>query len=285
MIKLCAFADESANDLNGQIVALKRNGISYIEIRNVNGKNVGDLTDEEAISIKSQLHKNGIKVWSIGSAVGKIDINKNFEEYKKYVKRVCIVAKLLDCDKIRAFSFFNAYGEKEKVHRYLSEIADIAEKETITVCHENEKDIYGDKLNRVEEILNAHPNIKCVYDPANFLQVGENADDTLNALHSRTEYFHIKDVIAKTGELVPAGYGDGKIDELIKRIGNDDKVLSIEPHLAVFKGYADIDGTEMKNKFRFATNEEAFDAAVNALKALLAKCGYKKSDDNNYRSN
>ena len=95
---------------------------------------------------------------------------------------------------------------------------------------------------------------------------------------ARTEYFHIKDVIAKTGELVPAGYGDGKIEKLIGGLETRNVVLSIEPHLAVFKGYADIDGTEMKNKFQFKSNEEAFDAAVSALKKLLLKAGYREAD-------
>lgn len=278
MIKLCAFADESANDLQGQIHALKRNGITYLEIRNVNGKNVGELTDEEAILIREELNKNGVEVWSVGSAVGKIDIGCDFEKYKPYVRRVCKIAKLLGCDKVRMFSFFHAYDESEKVHIYLEEMLKIAKEEKISLCHENEKDIYGDKLCRVLEILNAHPDLKSVYDPANFLQVGENADDTLNALHARTEYFHIKDVIAKTGELVPAGYGDGKIEKLIGGLDARNVVLSIEPHLAVFKGYADIDGTEMKNKFQFKSNEEAFDAAVSALKKLLLKAGYREED-------
>ena len=126
MIKLCAFADESANDLQGQIHALKRNGIIYLEIRNVNGKNVGDLTDEEAIHIREELNKNGVEVWSVGSAVGKIDIGCDFEKYKPYVRRVCKIAKLLGCDKVRMFSFFHAYDESEKVHIYLEEMLKIA---------------------------------------------------------------------------------------------------------------------------------------------------------------
>ena len=39
-IKLCAFSDEANNSLDGQIAALKRNNIPYMEMRNVNGKNV-----------------------------------------------------------------------------------------------------------------------------------------------------------------------------------------------------------------------------------------------------
>ena len=107
-------------------------------------------------------------------------------------------------------------------------------------------------------------------------EVGENADTTLDALHARTDYFHIKDVIAESGTLVPAGCGDGKIDELIARIDpSDDKVMTLEPHLKVFEGFAEIDGTEMKNKYHFESNEAAFDAAVNALKGLLENAGYK----------
>ena len=34
----------------------------------------------------------------------------------------------------------------------------------------------------------------------------------------------------------------------------------------------------MKNKFRFKSNEEAFDAAVSALKKLLLKAGYREED-------
>ena len=42
--RLSAFADESSNSFAGQIDALKRNGLSFLEIRNLDGKNVTDLT-------------------------------------------------------------------------------------------------------------------------------------------------------------------------------------------------------------------------------------------------
>ena len=81
---------------------------------------------------------------------------------------------------------------------------------------------------------------------------------------AKTDYFHIKDVISSTQELVPAGFGDGKIDKLVDMIDKD-VVLTLEPHLAIFSGYANIDNTEMKNKFTFSSNQEAFDTAVNAF--------------------
>ena len=117
-----------------------------------------------------------------------------------------------------------------------------------------------------------------VYDPANYLQCGEDIDKCLSMTAGRANYFHIKDVVISTDELVPAGYGDGKIDKMIDLIDRD-TVLTLEPHLKVFDGYAEIDGEEMKNKFKFDTNEEAFDFAVKSLKELLAKRGYVEVDD------
>lgn len=278
MIKLCAFADESASSIEGQIEALKRNNIDYLELRSVDGKNVSKLTDEEALAIYDKLNASDVKVWSIGSPLGKVDIECDFEEYKNTARRICKIAKIFHTDRIRMFSFFHAYEKSEKVHKYLKEFTDIAKEENVTMYHENEKDIYGDVLKRVVEILDRNSALHSVYDPANYIQTGEYADDTLNALVDRTDYFHIKDVIRSTGELVPAGYGDGKIDKLIEMIGKRDVVLSVEPHLAIFKGFAQIDKTEMKNKFTFSSNEEAFDAAVNSLKKVLNEAGYKEEN-------
>ena len=39
VIRLCAFADEEDESLDGQIAALKRNGIEYLELRSVVGHN------------------------------------------------------------------------------------------------------------------------------------------------------------------------------------------------------------------------------------------------------
>lgn len=276
MIILSAFSDEADNRLEGQIAALQRNGLRYTELRNLDGKNVADLTEEEAAAVKEKLAKAGISVWSVGSPLGKVDISCDFAAYKEKVRHVCRIAKILGAERIRMFSFFHAYGEKEKVFAYLREMVQIATEEGVKLCHENEKDIYGDTVERVLEVLENVEGLYSVYDPANFLQCGEAAETSLAALHGKAEYFHIKDVIVETEELVPAGCGDGKIDELIARIDGD-KVLSIEPHLAVFEGYAQIDGTEMKNKFHFTDNGEAFDAAIAAIKGLLVQAGYKET--------
>ncbi len=277
MIKLCAFSDEASGSLEGQIAALRRNGISYMEIRNVDGKNIKDITLERAGEIKKILDENQIKVWSIGSPIGKVDIDTDIDEYMQVVCHILEIAKILECDRIRMFSFFKAYDKSEKVMEYLKKMVEKAALYNIKLCHENEKDIYGDTAERNLQILENVPGLYYIYDPANFLQIGEDAKKTLSLLADKAEYFHIKDVISKTGQLVPAGEGDGRISELIESIDSD-KVLTLEPHLTIFAGYAAIDSTEMKNKYTFESNDAAFDAAVVALKGLLAKAGYKETE-------
>lgn len=277
MIRLSAFSDEAGKELDAQIAALHRNGIRLTELRSVGKKNVKDLTLDEAREIAAKLSENGIALSALGSPMGKVDITVDFDEYLKDVRHMCELARIFGTDRIRMFSFRNSYDEREKVIGNLRRMVEVAKEYGVTLCHENEKKIYGDTVERVLDIKENVEGLLFVYDPANFLQCDEMPDKTLPALHGISTYFHIKDVIYETGELVPAGYGDGQIDRLVQMIEGD-TILTLEPHLMLFGSYKDIDGEEMKHRFRFDTNDEAFDAAVSALKKILVENGYREEN-------
>lgn len=282
MIRLCAFSDEYGSSLEDQIRGLQKNGIRLTEIRNVNGVNIGKMSEEMAKDCAAKLAEAGISVWSIGSPLGKVDIGEDFEEYKKLVHHVCRLANIFGAKRIRMFSFFNAYDVPELVVQRLKEMVDIGTQYGVDMCHENEKKVFGDVASRVEYLRDNVPGMKFVYDPANYLQCDQDCGEALDALLDSTEYFHIKDVVSATQEMVPAGYGDGRIDDMLCRIQGD-TVLTVEPHLAVFAGYSAIDDTEMKHRFRFDSNEAAFCAAVDALKSVLERCGYRCENGNYIR--
>ena len=62
MIKLCAFSDEASDSLEGQIAALLRNNIKFIELRSVGGMNVKDFTNEQAETYaKSRIYSGAIR--------------------------------------------------------------------------------------------------------------------------------------------------------------------------------------------------------------------------------
>ena len=275
-ITLSAFADEAAADLHGQIEALRRNNITKIELRNLGGVNIKDLSESDAEKAAAAFAAAGISVWSIGSPIGKSDIGADFAQVQRDLKHILRLCKIFHCDKIRVFSFYTtSYGEVEgEVLRRLRLLVKEAGEQGVTLYHENEKDIFGDVASRVETILDGVEGLKSIFDPANYLQVGESAEN-MARMRARADYFHIKDVIRATGELVPAGEGDGDIPAMIAELGRD-AVFTLEPHLSVFSGYAAIDRQEMKNKYQFSSNGEAFDAAAAALKKLFIAQGYRE---------
>ena len=278
-LKLCAFADEAASSINEQVSALKRNAISLVELRSIDGINISNISEEQAKRYADYFTQEGIEVWSIGSPLGKIKIDGDFEEHLELTNHIIKLAKIFGTDRVRMFSFFLTDNDlhRETVISRLNQMNDIAIQNGIQFYNENEKDLYCDLAKYSKDVLDNVKGIKSIFDPANYIQCGQDIKEAMDMLIDRTDYFHIKDAIMGSGEVVPAGFGDGKLDEMIKRIKTD-TILSIEPHLKVFSGLSEIDNHELKNKFAYKSNNDAFDAAVQAIKTLLINNGYSESN-------
>ena len=176
-IKISGFADEIAEDLNKQIEVIKKLGISYIKMRGVNGKPLVEYSLEEVQEIKKQLDRNGIRLSSIGSPIGKINITEDFDVHFELYKKTVEIAKIMETPYIRMFSFFIPSGEepeiyKNQVFERLKSFVDYAVQEDVILLHENEKEIYGDNAKRCLEIMEqfSGEHFKAVFDFANFVQ-------------------------------------------------------------------------------------------------------------------
>lgn len=274
---LSAFADEADCMLDGQIVALKENDIEFVELRCVNSKNVKDLTDDEAQEVRSRLDATGIRVWSMGSPFGKISATEDFTEHLEQFKHALELCRILGCERMRMFSFYYPKGENPEkyqdiVFERIGKMLDLAERAGITLCHENEKDIYGDTALRCLKLIRHFGGrLKFIFDPANFIQCGERPIENLLLLKPYISYIHIKDALLKNGAVVPSGCGDGNIREIIQELSSEggDMVLTVEPHLSVFKGLEDLQKDEVQHEYVYTSSREAFNAAVNAIKKIL----------------
>lgn len=279
MLKVYAFADEAGEALETQIAAMQRNGLLGLEARNIDGKNACDLPTGKLREVRKRLDDAGLAVFSMGSPIGKIDIEKDdFAAHLERYKRTIEAAHILGTDKIRLFSFFMPKGKdpalyKDEVIDRLGQFVEIAQSEGVSACHENEKGIFGDIADRCAQLLYALPALCAVFDPANFVQCGQDTWAAWELLHDRVRYMHIKDALWD-GSVVPAGKGDGNVKKIVSAYvaaGGTD--FTVEPHLKVFKGLADLEkkGDESKvgKAFVYATNDEAFDAACAAFRALV----------------
>jgi len=144
----------------------------------------------------------------------------------------------------------------------------------VIFCHENERAIFGNIPQRCRELCDAFGGrMKLVFDPANFIVDKIEVIGAYDLLEADIEYFHIKDALLANGEIVPAGCGDGKIAEILKRFAckGKDAFLSVEPHLKVDdKGR----GMAVKTGYVYDTGAEAFGAACAALSGVLASIGF-----------
>ena len=80
-IRLSAFSDEAGSPLGEQISALLENGITLTELRSVAGKNVAELTADEAKGIWATLKGEGIGLSAVGSPMGKVSISTDIDKY------------------------------------------------------------------------------------------------------------------------------------------------------------------------------------------------------------
>lgn len=278
-IKIFAFADEAGGHIDHQIKALLRNGLNGVEIRNTEFGNISDINLEQAKDIKKRLDDNGLAVWSLGSPIGKIDILKDdFKAHLDKFKRTLDTAAQLGCENMRMFSFYIPRGydpdefKNEVIYR-LSLMAELAEPYNVTLCHENEKGIYGDLPERCLELFNEIPAIKGVFDPANYIQSGADTLAAWELLKNHTKYMHIKDAMAD-GRVVPAGCGNGNVGKIVSEfIAAGGCEFTIEPHLTVFKGLAQLEREGEESKvgmlYTYPDSDTAFDAACDAFKKLI----------------
>ncbi len=142
----------------------------------------------------------------------------------------------------------------------------IAEERGLTLAHENEKEIYGDVPGRCADLITAvgSPALQATFDPANFVQCGVRPfSDAYGLLRPHLVYLQVKDALAATGEVVPAGQGDGQLPETLAALREEGFAgfMSLEPHLA------------QAGRFGGFSGPQEFVRAAQALKFLLNEQG------------
>ena len=242
MWTLSGFGDEISPDLQSQCQTLNGLGIEYIELRSAWDTNVLDLDDDQLDAAGRILAAHGIQTSSIGSPIGKVPIADNVEPLLARFARALHVAETLGAPYIRLFSFFMPAGDdparhRDEVLRRMTALTAAARGHDVVLLHENEKEIYGDNPARCLDIVESvgSQQLRLIWDAANFVQCGVRPfTDGYALLRPYLEYVHVKDAVMATGEVVPAGEGDGELAQTLRAMRADgfDGFFSMEPHLA-----------------------------------------------------
>ena len=277
---ITGFTDEINKDFGIQMEGAKKYGLTHIEMRGINGISVGDYDKESIKPIKKQLDENGIKVSAIGSPIGKIRVNEDFDSHMVAFKNMLDIAQAVDAKYIRLFSFYPPEtGEdptpyRDEVLRRMNEFVKAAKGTGVMLLHENEKNIYGDIADRCVDLVESigSDNLRVIFDPANFVHCGEETyPSAFNKLKNYIEYMHIKDA-KRDGGNYPSGQGEARVKDILQGLKDMgfDGFVSLEPHLSRFEGLSALE-QDVKYKNLSDDGERAFALALNSLKAILSE--------------
>ncbi len=274
-MKLAGFADEISPKLKEQIRVCKDLGIRYFELRGVVDKNVLDFDVPLRTEIRKQLQDNGMAVACIGSPIGKVKITDPWPAHFDRFKVAVDMAEFFRAPLIRLFSYYpqdkgqDLAPHRDEVMRRMQAKADYVKDRPVTLVHENEKDIYGEKGPACLDLLKTvnSAKLRCAFDFANFIQAGDDPLVNWELLKSYVVHFHIKDCQKATKKIVPAGQGDGHIQTILedaKKMGYTG-FLSLEPHLLV------------AGRSSGETGPELFKTATEALREICRKADIRLS--------
>jgi sugar phosphate isomerase/epimerase len=273
--QLSGFGDEIDPDPVVQVSVLQALGAHHIEVRSAWGTNIIDLDPEQLDRLAAILVEREMAVSAIASPVGKVDVSLPVEHEVERLGRAIAAAHRLGSRYIRLFSFFR--GEdvpvesvRDGVLTRMRALATLAEREGVVLLHENEKDIYGDVPERVLDVIESVGSeaLRFAWDSANFVQVGARPfTDGYALLRPHLEYLQVKDAVAATGAVVPAGEGDGELVETLAALHDDGYTgfASLEPHLIDFSQTGGFSGPEL-----FGSAARAFRGLTDDLGVVLA---------------
>jgi sugar phosphate isomerase/epimerase len=254
---LTGFADEAGDGIDEQIRATLKLGWKNIEARNIDGKNIHDLSDAEFDVVYGKLQESGVTVNCFGSAIanwGK-SIEQPFDSSLAEARRAIPRMKRLGTKLVRIMSFAVLADRgpddqmAEERFKRLRELHAMFTVEGLLPVHENCMNYGGMGWRHTLRLVEEVPGLKLVFDTGNPILSKDYSTDPPGDRQSSLEFYshvkehvayvHVKDARfdASTGEstFTYPGEGDGDVRAILADLvaGGYDGGISIEPHLAV----------------------------------------------------
>jgi sugar phosphate isomerase/epimerase len=104
MWTLSGFSDEIPPEFEEQCSVVSSLGLKYLEFRSAWDVNILDLDHAQLAKSKDILSAHGLGFSSIGSPIGKIFINEDFEPHLERMRPAAVVAHRLTAPYIHIFS-------------------------------------------------------------------------------------------------------------------------------------------------------------------------------------
>lgn len=245
-------SDEVSQDLPVLRAFVREFQLPGIELRSFSGRAFKDLTRDDVAAISAAAREDGWKIFGCSTPVFKcgIDDAAGIAEHREIFKRSLDVARTLNCDLLRVFTFLRQPDPLEprrlaRIIEQLRGLVDLAKGSGIRIGIENEHSCFVATAEEMSAVLAGLPSdqVGAIWDPCNVLYVPEatppRATD-IALLAPRLFHVHVKDSLRrppeKAGGLIAVGtpVGIGEVDwrahlRALRQCGYQG-MLSLETH-------------------------------------------------------
>ena len=269
--KITGFADEISPDLSLQLSTFNQLKLHAIDVRSVDGKNVLSLTDDELKHVAEATANAGLGIQAVGSPVNKVWLTpENRQTEFAKLKRAAHVAHILGVERVRIFSPEVASDEHEsktdEVLNWMREQIAFAADQGVTLLHENDAKFWGAHPANAKIMFAelGSPHFRAAFDFANTVLIGYRPmQDWFPWILPFVDTLHIKDAVEADHKVVPAGEGDGQLEETFRYMlsQNWSGPLTLEPHLQAAGPLGGFSGPQL------------FEVAAVALRKILLNVG------------
>ena len=267
MFKVGVISDEVSQDFEHALRVISELGATHVEIRDLWGKNVYQLSDSELNEVKSLVNKYGLEVSNLDSFIFKTYINdeESIRQHIDALKKVMELSKKLDLGYTRIFTFW-WQGE---LNQYLTRLVEkfqpaveLAEREGVYLVVENEYSCIVGTGREAREFVDRLGSryVRVLWDPGNAFFARETPyPGGYSMVKGLVMHVHIKDAAVENGHYSWKPVGKGMIDYLgqFKALIDDgyDGVVSLETHYA-------------PNGDKERGTRESFNGIIDALRRL-----------------
>jgi L-ribulose-5-phosphate 3-epimerase len=265
VIEVGAVTDEfSPENVDRALAAMAELGMTFAELRVVNGKNIIDHTDAEIDRLRARIEARGMRVLSIASPVLKCTLPDappvashiqqdmfsaayTNADQPRLARRAFDIAERMGAPVVRVFSYWRTVAPDEcfpRVAAALRELAEQAGERGLTVGLENE---HACNIATAAETARLfaevdHPALQVIWDPANGLVAGETPypEGYRKLPLSRIVHVHAKDCVVTNHVPTWGALGEMGIDwrGQLRALVDDGytRTISLETHWKGPKG-------------------------------------------------
>ncbi len=223
-------SDEVSQDIDVLRTFLREFRLPGIELRSFAGRAFKDLTAADIASVGSAARDEGWRIFGCATPVFKCALEDAaaIREHREIFKRSLEIARTLQCDLLRVFTFLRQPNPLEpqrlaRVTEHVRGLVELARGSGVRIGIENEHSCLTATVEEMEAILAGLPAdiVGAIWDPCNVLYVpGAPAPkpENMARLGSRLFHVHIKDSVRRAprepGALsaVAAPVGIGEVD-------------------------------------------------------------------------